>query len=284
MSANWLVAKTRLIQSFLTKPGVDDLLTPFPEALIELEKRCKDEVLKRRVAEYLKKDIPDHFLKGPVLYLARHIATPNFETLRFLHLVEPVGIPAVIGQDVKDLFVPANQLKRALAKLSLSTGIRRQENGYYEQYQNLTIVDFNVQSGKPFHEVQTLWGEALTDFHTGLFPHLTTTPVYIADDSEWITRHHRGDLLQHYKHFLALFVTHGILFEDYLVGDRAEDQFIATILRPAFKFVEKRFGVRPLITNLTPTSVESARFWLSYPETVRTLASEKLRQSNRVLP
>lgn len=60
------------------------LLTPLPYALVELERRKRDPVLRKKIEEYLKADIPPYFGESPVLYLARHIATPNFETLRFL--------------------------------------------------------------------------------------------------------------------------------------------------------------------------------------------------------
>jgi len=242
----------------------------------ELERRRQDPVLREKVERYLAGDIPEHFANGPILYLARHIASPNFETLRFLHLVEPVGLPAIISQDLKDRFVPKNPLKKALGKLPISTGVSMKDGVYQENYERVTIIDFNTTNGKPFRDIQTLWGENLASFHTELFKALTSQPVRIVDDSAWIDRQHRGDLLAHYKKFLALFVMHGVLFEDYALEDKEEAQFINSILRPAYRAIESEFGVRPLIAQLTPTSIETPEFWISYPQQVLAIVREKL--------
>lgn len=230
----------------------------------------------RKVERYLGGDIPPHFANGPILYLARHVATPNFETLRFLHLVEPVPLPTVIGQDLEDKFVPKNALKRALGKLPISTDIGMKNGICQESYERVSIVDFNAMSGKRFNEIQTLWGEPLAAFHESLFPVLAHTNVRIIDESAWISRQHRGNLLAHYKKFLALFVVHGILFEDYALEDREEAIFIERVLRPAYRFIEREFGCRPLIAPLTPTSVESAEFWISYPKRVLGIVKDRI--------
>lgn len=245
--------------------GASDLITPLHEAVEEIRRRNSDPELRRKVEEYLKGDIPEHFSSPPVLYLARHVATPNFETLRFLHLVEPLELKTVIGQDLKDKFVPKNQLKKALGKLSVSTGMSKVDGVFVEQFENVRIIDFNKHSGEPFHTIETEWGEKLSDFHKRLFSELTKREVAVVDDSDWIDRQHRGKLLAHYKKFLALFIVHGILFEDYAVDDAEERKFVRRVLRPAFRHIERTFGHKPLIAQLTPTSVESAGYWISYP-------------------
>lgn len=255
--------------------SVSDLLTPLDEAVEELRRRRSDPELLKKVEEYLDSDIPEHFAQGPILYLARHIATPNFETLRFLHLVEPIEIPAIIGEDLKDRFVAKNQLKYALGKLSVSTGISMKDGACKETYERVTVIDFNAANGKPFTEIRTLWGEPLASFHSGLFASLVQHPVRIIDESAWIDRQERGNLLAHYRKFLALFIVHGILFEDYALEDKEEARFIEGVLRPAFRHVERVFGCRPLIAQLTPTSVESAEFWISYPQKVLDIVKGK---------
>lgn len=261
--------QTALWQIFKPEPwSTSKLLTPLDEAVVELRRRREDPVLMKKVEKYLSGDIPEHFLEGPTLYLARHVATPNFETLRFLHLVEPIDMQVVLSQDLQDRFVPKNQLKKALGKLPISTGISIKNGAYNESFEYISIVDFNTTSGKSFHEIQTVWGQNLSDFHAELFGELTSHPVRIVDESAWIDRQHRGDLLAHYKKFLALFIVHGILFEDYAVEDKEEAKFIASVLRPAYKAIEREFGCRPLIAQLTPTSIESPAFWISYPRKV----------------
>jgi len=259
----------------------ENLLTPLPEALAEIERRKKDPVLKKKLEEYLNNDIPAYFEDLPVLYLARHVATPNFETLRFLHLLEPLGLRTVIGQDLKDKFVPKNMLKKALGRLHVTTGITKHGKEFREHFANARVIDFNTSSGKPFIEIKTLWGESLSDFHNELFAQLTNVRAEIVDDSDWIDRHHRGHHVSHYRKFLALFVLHGILFEDYSLDDKEERRFIRTVLRPAFKYVEKEFGYKPLIATLTPTSIESPDYWVSYPNKVMDIIKQKKGESTQ---
>ena len=281
MSLLSIFEPVRAAYARVTRPkpwSMSELLTPLDEAVAELNRRREDPALKEKVEQYLAGDIPEHFQDGPILYLARHVASPNFETLRFLHLVEPVGIQAVISQDLKDRFVPKNALKKALGKLPVSTGVSMRDGAYHENYERVTIVDFNNANGKPFQDIRTLWGESLASFHAELFGALTPHPVRIVDDSSWIDRQHRGDLLAHYKKFLALFIVHGVLFEDYALEDKEEAEFIDSVLRPAYREIEVRFGVRPLIAQLTPTSIETPEFWISYPRQVLTIVQERLEK------
>lgn len=253
----------------------DIMFTPL-EAVEELKRRRQDPELQKKVEEYLKGDIPDYFRHGPILYLARHIATPNFETLRFIRLMEHLGVKTVITQDSKGLFVSQNCVKRALGKLPIFRRHSQKGNRLHEQYENVTIVDFNESDGKPFSEIKTLWGEKLTDFHTRLFSELMSEKVESPDDAAWIDRHHRENLLEHYKHLLALFVVHGIFFENYNMDDSHEVDFVRHILRPACRFIEERFGYRPIITQVFPTTFESYHFWISYPKKVLDIVRKSM--------
>lgn len=255
---------------------VSDIVLHPLEAVKELKKRQQDPELKKKVEEYLKGDIPEYFKDGPILYLARHIVTPNFETLRFIYLMKHLGMKTVITQDSKGLFVSQNHVKRALCKLPICYRHSQKGNKLNEHYQNFTVVNFSEADGKPFSDIRTLWGEKLADFHTRLFSELMSEKVDSPDDSAWIDRHHRGNLLEHYKHLLALFVVHGIFFENYNTDDPHEADFIRHILRPACLFVEERFGYRPIIVQVFPTSFESYRFWISYPNKVLDIVRKSM--------
>lgn len=250
-------------------------MTPL-EAVKELEKRQNDPELKRKVEEYLAGDIPEYAKDGPILYLARHIVTPNFETLRFIHLISQLGLRTVISQDSKGLFVSQNQVKRALAKLSISRRITQKNAKLNELYQNVTIVDFNKADGKVFADIKTIWGERLIDFHTRLFSELGVKEIETPDDAKWLDRHYRGDLLEHYKKLLALFVVHGIFFENYNADDEHELLFVKEVLRPACHFIEQRFGYKPIIAQIFPTSFESYRYWISYPGKVLDIVRKSM--------
>jgi hypothetical protein len=257
---------------------LSDLITTPAAALAELEKRRQDPTLKKKVEDYLQGDIPDYFNDGPILYIARHAATPNFETLRFVHLIRELGLKTVITQDSKGLFVSQNLVKRALGKMPICRRVTQKSGKVNEHYENITVIDFNDADGKPLSEIKTLWGESLIDFHKRLFTELKVQEIETPDDAEWLDRHHRGRLLEHYKHLLALFVTHGIFFENYNTEDPEEREFIKTVLRPACEFIEKKFGYKPLIVRIFPTAVESYHFWISYPGEVLTIVRESLKK------
>lgn len=264
------------IFSLVDESEISDLvMTPFV-AVEELQRRRKDPTLQKKVEEYLRGDIPEYFKGGPILYLARHAVTPNFETLRFMYLTRELGMKTIVTQDSRGLFVSQNQVKRALGKLPICRRVTQKGDRLNEQYQNVTIIDFNKADGKPFSDVETLWGEKLIDFHIRLFSELNLRKVEAPDDAGWVDRHHRGDLLEHYKQLLSLFVAHGIFFENYNADDEHEVHFVKHVLRPACRFIEQRFGYRPIITQVFPTSFESYRFWTSYPEKVLDIVQKSM--------
>lgn len=273
------ISKTIAPLFFWRKPNdISDLMMAPFAAIEELERRRKDPELQRKVEEYLTGDIPEYFKDGPILYLARHIVTPNFETLRFVHLMNQLGLKTVVSQDSKGMFVSLNQIKKALCKLPVCRGLSQKGSVLNEQYQNVTIVDFNTADGKSFFEIKTVWGEKLIDFHTRLLSILMREKIESPDDAEWIDRHHRENLLEHYKELLSLFVVHGIFFENYNMEDEHEVYFVKNILRPAFDFVEKRFGYRPIIVQVFPTTFESNRYWISYPWSVMDIVRESMHR------
>ncbi|HSX14377.1 MAG TPA: hypothetical protein VLE72_00500 [Candidatus Saccharimonadales bacterium] len=67
-----------------------------------------------------------------------------------------------------------------------------------------------------------------------------------------------GRLAPHYYHaVMALYVCHGVLFEDFDGGPNAESglgSFVAEVVRPAFEAVSQTFGVKPLIVRLPYTA------------------------------
>ncbi len=235
-------------------------LTSLDEAVTLIEKRSKDHSLRTKIESYLDDDVPDYFRNKPIGYLARHVATPNFETLHFLDICQKNNLPAFIGQDPDDIFVTNNDLKKALGKLPIHTSNSIDD----PNFSYTTVVDFNTTQGKAFKDIKTTWGQNLIEFHNNLFTHFFKKPVNIFDDSAWIKRQHRGDLLAHYKKFLSLLVVHGVMFEYYLRKDPQELKFVREILIPAFIYIEEEFGHKPLIVSLTKDEDEG-KDWYGYP-------------------
>lgn len=256
-------------------PDINAFLTPNEEAVREVHLRNTDSALRTEVENYLNHDVPPHFLGEPIGYLARHVATPNFETLRFIEIAKSLHLPAVIGEDGEDLFVSQNSLKRALGKLSLLKG---KSKNFEDIVEYITVIDFAVSQGKPLKEVYTLFREPLMEFHANLMKAIYPTGVTVVNESAWISRHHRGNLVEHYKKLLSLFVAHGVMFEYYPVHDVAESAFVREVLAPAFAFVEGRFGVRPLITPLIPDTLIGEHDWEGYPSVLYKLIKNKMEE------
>lgn len=243
-----------------------EVFTPLADAVAEIQRRRTDTNLRQQVEEFLGGDIPE-YLRGPqpVLYLARHIATPNLETLRFVALARPFGLPMVIGQDTQDKFVTHNAMKRALGKLPMQRG-----NGP-RSYR--TVIDFTAAQGQRLCDIRTSDGQPLPDFHASLMQAAHLDNVQVADDAPWIDRQQRGQLSEHYKRFLALFVAHGVMLENYETEDAP---LLRVVIEPAFVFVERLFGVRPLIANLA-ADVVPPMDWNAYPEHIHRQLDQRLR-------
>jgi hypothetical protein len=256
-----------------------NLVLPFDIALLECARRQADTQLRAEVSRFLGNELPPSFQGIPVLHLARHVATPNYETLLFLHKARAPGFSTSIGTDNHDLFVSNNCIKHDLGKLRFITGEHDMQIRHHEH----TIVDFNTYSGVPFSEVPTLWGENLAAFHDrALRAALPRADVHIADDAEWIDRHGRQDIKEHYRYLLALFVVHGILFEDYIPTDKDEVAFMHDVIVPAYMFVEKQFGLPPLITSTRVCSHRNERFWYGYPSNLHKWFSTEILPINDI--
>lgn len=253
----------------------DLVMMPF-EAIEELRRRQWDPSLKRRVETLLNGDIPDYLKGDPIFYIARHVATPNFEMLRFVHLFGDLGYKAVISEDSRGLFVSQNLIKRALCKLPICKRVSQKDKKINELYRYMTIADFSKIDGAIFSEIKTFWGEDLIAFHNRLFKEFGIKNISFPDDADWIDRHHRGNLQEHYKKQLLLFVVHGIFFENYNLNDEHEIHFIREILRPACKYVEESLGYKPIIAQIFPTEPESYNFWISYPLKVMNIVKDKM--------
>jgi hypothetical protein len=254
--------------------------TSLPCAVALLEQRRSDRALLSRIERFFNGDLPEHLRGAPVLYLARHVATPNFETVAFLDACRSLQFRAVVGQDPKDKFVSHNSLKRSLGKLPVVKGMARTGA---EIIEHVTVLNFNRAQGRPLKELTTFAGTSLVEFHNGLFPFVHSTVPSIYDDGPWVDRHHRKDLLEHYKHWLALFVAHGVWFEYFLPHDPHEQRFVSRVLEPAFEYVVRTFGHAPLITPLVGPEAIGCRNWEAYPrgalELIRNHARSKRPQT-----
>lgn len=246
-----------------------DFYTPLEEAVIEIQRRRSDKELMQKVHDYLQGDIPEHFNREqPILYLARHIATPNYEAMRFVELGKPFGLPLVISQDSKGKFVSHNDLKRSLGKMPVTKGMSRRQD---EIVENMNVIDFMTAQGKQFCDIKTKHGKDLVEFHNSFFKHVYPDEIQIVDEAEWIDRNHRDNITEQYKKMLALMVTHGVMLESYL---EKEYDVVQSAIGPAFDEVYNHFGQKPLICEHIDELLELTRDWNGYPSVLYQLIKQ----------
>lgn len=253
-----------------------DFMLSLTDAVKELKRRQGDKTLRARVEEYLSHDIPGYLTKQPALVLMRYVASPNHEALRFIPLAKSVGLHPVISSDYKDFFSPHTTMKRSLCKMPVIHRVTETKTGRHESVEYVTISDCNPKEQVRFNQMTTKWGESFTEFHTKLFRRIVRGSYELGDDTAWIDRHKRGELLEHYKQYLALFIVHGVFCEDYFLDDMEEVDFIESVVRPAYDFVYQMFGVPPLMAELTPPSAESETYWYGYSPKVYDILQQKL--------
>lgn len=245
--------------------------TELHEAVPEILRRREDLGLMKEVESFLENDVPEHFKgENPIFYLSRYLVTPDYETLLFVDQVQKYKFPIVIGEDNDDILTSHSTLKRNLLKLPIITGESKTGHGIV-QYER--IADLNTEQGKKIKEVQMLNGDSLTAFHHSIAKKLLPKHVLIKDESAWVDRHSRGELITLYESMLALLVVHGIMLEYYEID---EIDFLQEIVLPALKKTKTRFGYTPLIAPLKQSHSKKIRDYNSYPKAVKQYINQNL--------
>jgi hypothetical protein len=248
------------------------IYTPIEEAIEELEKRRKDKRLERKVAEFLEGNIPEPFIKKERFVLARHLITPNYEVSRFLFIADAFDFDPLFFEYLDDKLIYRNPWKYSLGKIPFYSG--RAKNGSMK-VKKVSIIDFDSSHGKKISSVTTKWGQSLAEFHHEFFNH--RFPRFhdsIFNASDWYLSN-GGKSAYYYEKFLALFIRHGILFENFLTDD-TELEFTKNIILPAIINISARFGLKPIIVSLVPADVECDGFWYCHPSCTSEFVDKKL--------
>jgi hypothetical protein len=246
--------------------NVNDIYTPLQEAKAELERRWNDPELRKRVEDYLGDNLPLPLRSEPRALCTFHVATSNWAFFHFWKASQEIDLRPLVFEYTDDLFVTTNFDKVSLGKMVFYHG-RNDNNEMITSSEH--IIDLcGKNEKKKIKDVETLWGESLVDFH-----HRALNTFYegleIYDGSE--DYHKLGkNPKEYYKYIFAFYIRNGILFENYLLTSK-EKKFTEEVLLPAFEFVWKKFGVKPLIVPLTPQNEADGKHWWCYPEYIKTL-------------
>lgn len=250
------------LQNFYTNPA---------EAGQLLLERWENEQLRRAVEKQYGEKIPKEILSAPHGVMWRQICSPDREFDRYLKLLHEANLKPLGLETVDDKFVSGNFTKLGLTNLPFATGQSKSGNTIAEK---VKIIDFNSWGGKRLSDIKTLWGESLVDFHHSFL--ITMYPEMegnIVDIYEW-TKSHGIKPEEYYPAVLAFALAHYVLFDDYdLLA--AEDDFTLTAVLPAFKLIEKEYGLRPLIVKLSePGEHERDQYWWAYTEEARAIMEQ----------
>ncbi len=247
---------------------MENFYTTLEDAKVEIWKRWNNKDLKRKVEEHLNNaEILKFFETGPKAVLCRDIITSDLECLNFIDLAKKIELDTLFLEYPEDKFVNKNSDKYYLCKLSFFEG--KNKNG-----ENITstsrIVDFNLSEGKKFCDINTIWGENLIKFHHRLLENfLPRSSKKIVDITKWFNNT-RYESEYYYLYFLALFLCHGVLFENFLTN-KEELEFTEKKVLPSFYKLQEMFGVKPLIVPVVPIEEETNHYWWCFSKEVEDI-------------
>jgi hypothetical protein len=235
--------------------------TPLSEALRLLDERRKDPELVAKVEKLLKGDIPEIFKDKKCAVMARQLATPNKESRRFIKIAKENNLSPVFFEYYEDKFTSNNIYKHSLCQLRIKKGVNKHSKDIVE---NINIIDFNKYNGSKLHQIKTVWGELLINFHKNLFSVHNIQDVYFLDEKDWYKKSDKEKPDEFYLKFFILNTCFGILFENFLMSKDSEGDFTKNIVLPTIEKVINSTGVRPLIVPLEPLDLEADGFWLNH--------------------
>ncbi len=242
-------------------PEVRCMYTAAPEAVAEFKRR---QSLKFSHPVSQTSIVPDTQGRVPFL-LFRQIAAANYETHRFIQLVDTFDGYAIFCEYHDDVFASQNPLKNSWGKVTFVLE-RGKKGGLKKKIE--TIIDFNSDSGKKIRDIVTKQGEPLTDFHRKRLHEVVNNriPYSIVDASAWFNEHGQ-QAYNYYVDYLTLAINKVILCENFVMKDPLEAQFTREVIVPAFRTVEEKYGMRPLIVPHLPADSEHEDFWLFHSQT-----------------
>lgn len=233
----------------------------------ELVERSNNVRLKNSIEAFIK-EVPLFFKDSekPIAILARHVATPNFEAFHFVQTAQEMGFLPVVWQFSGDTFCTKNPDKADLGRMRVYKGKQTNADGtQMDLCEKMRIIDMEKCERKPINTIIAQNGENFVEMHNRLFQ-MYLPQAIIWDSTEWLMGH-GTNAKEFYIYFLSLFVSHAVLFENFLTVGQ-EVIFVQNVVRPAIHGLKEKFGFSPLIIPVVPLDSESKKIWTWYPQAI----------------
>lgn len=244
-----------------------EIYTSIEEAKKEIWKRWNNKELRKKIEKFLKNDIPNGFKDEPRACLAYNVATPDFGFFRFLNIMNNLRLKGLLLEYDGDLYRSKNADKYYMGKLFFYDG--RGKNGG-NKIEVAKIIDFNKAENKRFRDVKTNQGKTLSGFHRDFMKKTLSylncglsEKLLFEDLSLWYNKNGKKSSNYMLK-YLALFIAHGILVEDYLLTGE-EKKLTENVIIPNIKKLNEIFGFKPLIVKHLPKKCECVDEWCFFP-------------------
>ena len=244
---------------------MDDIYSTEEEVTAELKKRWQDKNLEKKLFDFLDGNIPEPFLNQPRAVLGRQLATPDNEYKTYYEKCKKIEIKPLNFEFLDDIFLTNNHGKACLAKMTFYNDLTGKEEIKMPVFYSIKIGG-NENEKKKFKDINTLWDENFVDFHHRILKNNYDTELY--DGSEWYKKM-GGKAENYYNYCIALFAIRNVFFENIETG--REDKFFHDVFLPAFNFVKKYFGLKPLILPIAPPNDMDNKYWWCYPEKIKSM-------------
>jgi hypothetical protein len=245
-----------------TRKLIDDIHTPLGIAKDEVWRRWNDKALRKRVDEFFGNNFFEPLRNGPKGVFSQYIVTSAHDTHQFIKLCNEASIDPLILEYSDDKLVAKNISKYLLGRVFFCD---REDIKSLDNIPRITVINFNTEEGERLNKVKTIWGERLVDFHHNILNIITPDiSSSIHDFSSWFQKT-RALTEYYYLYYLALFLCHGILFDNIELNTE-EGNFTRNKILPSLHKIKEIFGVKPLISPLIPLGHEADPFWCCYPE------------------
>lgn len=248
-----------------------DIYFSLDEARAELARRRQDSELRAALETELGDLLWPECREQPVAYISQQLLSPGNGFVFFCHAARYVGAMPFAGEFLEDCFSYKNGEKSGLGRLRALEGGRKML---------IDIIRLRHNDRKRLCDIVTRTGETLRDFHHQLL-HISGYHVAQRDMSGWYRAIGRPS--EYYYPYLLHFVTHGVLFENFQTySDEGENLFTQTVVLPALRKVEERFGLKPLVVRLYPEeqSEDEDFYWWCYPPRLNDYLVKYGRQHN----